>query len=66
MVVLALDLRVYGAEVEVQLADMLRFEGGAFEFRIVCLAGLGSLALALGGGPWLLATVGLSLAIGTA
>lgn len=32
MVVLALDLRVYGAEVEVQLADMLRFEGGAFEF----------------------------------
>ncbi len=33
---------------------------------IVCLAGLGSLALALGGGPWLLATVGLSLAIGTA
>jgi len=33
---------------------------------IVSLAGLGSLALAVMGGPWLLATVGLSLVIGTA
>ncbi len=33
---------------------------------IVGLAGLGALGLALVGGPWLLATVGLSLVIGTA
>lgn len=33
---------------------------------IVGLAGLGALGLAWVGGPWLLATVGLSLAIGTA
>lgn len=33
---------------------------------IVAAAGLGSIVLALIGGPWLLATVGLSLAIGTA
>lgn len=33
---------------------------------IVALAGLGALGGAAGGGPWLLATVGLSLAIGTA
>ncbi|WP_347239315.1 homogentisate phytyltransferase [Phormidium sp. FACHB-1136] len=33
---------------------------------IVALAGLGSFGLALVGGPWLLATVGLSLVIGTA
>ncbi|MGG6237067.1 homogentisate phytyltransferase [Nodosilinea sp. AN01ver1] len=33
---------------------------------IVAAAGLGAIVLALLGGPWLLATVGLSLAIGTA
>ncbi|PSR12580.1 homogentisate phytyltransferase [filamentous cyanobacterium CCP3] len=33
---------------------------------IVAVAGLGATVLALIGGPWLLATVGLSLAIGTA
>lgn len=33
---------------------------------LVALAGLGALGLALLGGPWLLATVGLSLAIGSA
>ncbi len=33
---------------------------------IVGLAGVGALGLAVVGGPWLLATVGLSLAIGTA
>jgi homogentisate phytyltransferase/homogentisate geranylgeranyltransferase len=33
---------------------------------IVAIAGLGAVVLALIGGPWLLATVGLSLAIGTA
>lgn len=33
---------------------------------IVGLAGLGALGLAIVGGPWLLATVGLSLVIGTA
>jgi homogentisate phytyltransferase / homogentisate geranylgeranyltransferase len=33
---------------------------------IVGLAGLGALGLAIVGGPWLLATVGLSLGIGTA
>ncbi len=33
LVVLTLDLGVDGAQVEVQLADMLGFEGGAFEFN---------------------------------
>ncbi|MBU6230879.1 MAG: homogentisate phytyltransferase [Cyanobacteria bacterium REEB459] len=33
---------------------------------IVAIAGLGALGLATAGGPWLLATVGLSLALGTA
>ena len=32
LVVWGFDLRVDGAEVEVELADVLWFEGGAFEF----------------------------------